>query len=83
MLRRLACPARVGPDRRIDDENADVRIREIPLFKATSREIYDAHAVGLADRAQRALPYADPPRMQDESELRAGGVQRSVLLIDR
>jgi len=71
VLWRLAGPARVGADRRIDDEHADARVREAPAVEEPTREIHDADAVGLANRAQRAFPYANPARLRDKAELGA------------
>ena len=83
MLRRLASPWRIGTDRRIEDGYALVGVLEHPAVEEPAREIYDLDAVCLANRAQRAVPHADPPGARDQLELRAFRPESLVLFFDR
>ena len=63
VLRRLARPARVRSDGRIDDKHADIRVGQKPAVENPPGEIDDSNAVGLANRPQRAFPDTDPSGM--------------------
>src|SRR5215469_12952664 len=83
VLGRLAGTTRVRTDRRIDNEHADIAVREAPAIEEPPRKIDDADTVGLANWAERAFPYADPARMRDKAELGAQRPQLSILFFDR
>jgi hypothetical protein len=51
MLRRLARAARIGADRRIDHEHADVGAGQMPALEIAPGEVHDANPIGLTDRA--------------------------------
>ena len=72
---RFAGAARIGTDGRIDDEYAQIRIFQVPVFEIAPPEKENADAVRLADRAQRPFPNPDPPGMRDKPKLRAFGPQ--------
>jgi hypothetical protein len=82
VLRRLARAARIGSNRWIDDEYADVGIVEIIAVEEAAREIHQAHPVRLADRRKCAFPDAHPSIMRNEPELRAFSAQFPVLFVN-
>jgi hypothetical protein len=71
VLGRLACAARVGTNRRVDDKHTEVGVREAPAVEEPTRKIHDTDAVGLTNRAKRAIPYANPARVDYKPELGA------------
>ena len=83
VLRRFAGAARIGADRRIDHEHADVWTVEIPVVEVAPGEVHDPDAIGLTYRAQRPFPHADPAGMRNKTKLRAFGPQFLILFGDR
>jgi hypothetical protein len=82
VLRGLTRAAWIRADRRINDENAEVWVLQIPIVEEASREVDDANAVDLADRPQRAFPHPHPVRSREKLKLRTLRPQFSILLVD-
>jgi hypothetical protein len=82
VLRRFARAPWIGANRRIDNEHADIWIRQIESWKVFPGEIDDSDAVGLTYRTKGALPDPHPPSVRDERKLRAFGPQFRILLFD-
>ena len=70
MLRRLAGAARVGTDRGIEHGDADIVIGKRPLVEISPPEIYNTHAVDLADGLELPLPDPDPIRVEHKPKIR-------------
>jgi len=83
MLWRLTSPTWIRSDRRVDNEDVDILIGEVPAVKTAAREINDPDVICLAYRLQRAFPHPDPARVRDKTKLRALCSQSSILLLDR
>jgi hypothetical protein len=83
VLGRLAGPARIGTNRRIEDRHALVRVCQHPAVEEAAREIHDLDAVGLTYRPECAFPHADPSRAREQIELRAFSPESVVLFLDR
>jgi hypothetical protein len=83
MLGRLAGAAGIGTDRRVDDEDADIGVAKIELWKKPARKILNADAIGLAYGSERAFPNANPASMRHKHKVRAFRPQPSILLFDR
>lgn len=71
----FACAARIGADGRIENGHGYIRVRELPRRELSAREVDNAHPVRLRDRAEDALPDADPVGVETEPE-------RSELCLD-
>jgi hypothetical protein len=83
MLGRLPGAARIGADRRIDHEHADVGTCEIPALEVALSEVHDADPISLTNRAQHPFPHADPAAVHHKTKLRALGPQFLILLDHR
>lgn len=83
MLWRLTSAPRIRSDRRVNNEDVDILIGEVPPVKKTTREINDLDAICLTYRPQRAFPHSNPARVRNKAKLRACGSQSSILLLDR
>jgi len=51
MLWRFACAARIGANRRINHEYADIRTVEIPATEKAPSEVHNSDPIGLTYRA--------------------------------
>jgi hypothetical protein len=83
VLGRFAGAAGIGANRGVDDEHADIGLRQEPAVKNPARKIHDANAIGLANRPKRSFPNADPTGVQYKTELRAFGPQFTILFLNR
>jgi hypothetical protein len=75
--------ARIGADRRIDHEHADVGTCEIPALEVALGEVHDADPIGLTYRAQPSFPHGDPAAVHDKTKLRALRPKFLILLDHR
>jgi hypothetical protein len=83
MLGGFTRSARISPDGGIDDGDTHIGRPKFPGIEITSREIFNADTVGLADGPQRPFPNTDPSRVQNKLKLRAFRPESPILFLYR